>query len=90
MSVHRFLVTASIEDRMNIWAATAARCNWLGEAKGPVERETWLVTCFDKDAHLMRTAVTAFPDATLQEIEFAGDVEQYVAVCGDPERGWKP
>jgi hypothetical protein len=90
MTVHRYLVTASLDDRMSIWAATAARCNWIdGKENGP-ERETWLVTAYDKDAELIKTACQAQPETTLQEIEYAGDTEEYVLVCGDPDRGWKP
>ena len=87
--VRRFLVTASLDDRMDVWAATAAFSNWL-EGRGPEDRETWLVTCPGEYSAAFLAAAQARPAATVEEIEGAGDSERYVMLAGEPGSGWKP
>ena len=83
MTVHRYLVTASTGSRMDLWAATGAYANWI-EGRGPQERETWLVTCFAEHSSHFLAAARQRADATVEEIEGAGDAEQYVLVAGEP------
>ena len=66
--MRRFLVTASLDDRMDVWAATAAFSNWL-EGRGPEDRETWLVTCPGEYSAAFLAAAQARPAATVEEIE---------------------
>lgn len=87
--VHRFLVTAPIGQRIDIWAVTGRYANWI-EGRGPAERETWLVTCFDQHAARFRRTCAARDKTTLEEIEGAGDDERYTLVSGNPEAGWRP
>lgn len=86
--VHRFLVTAPLGDRMDVWAATGTVANWI-EGRGPAERETWLVTCMGEHAGFF-LEVARKRDVTVEEIEGAGDDERYVLRAGEPGTGWKP
>lgn len=87
MSVRRFLVTAPICERMDMWAATAAFANWI-EGRGPEDRETWLVTCFDVHARIFLAAAREV-GATVEQIEGAGDTERYVLLTGEAATGWQ-
>jgi hypothetical protein len=87
MSVHRFLVTAPIGERMDMWAVTAIFANWI-EGRGPEDRETWLVTCFDEHAQGFLEAGRR-SGVTVEEVEGAGDDERYVMRVGEPGTGWE-
>lgn len=89
MSVRRFLVTAPVGDRMDVWAATSTYANWI-EGRGPQERETWLATCPGQYAEHFIAAARCRPDLTVEEIQGAGDDERYELVAGQPGTGWKP
>jgi hypothetical protein len=84
--VHRFLVTAPIGERMDMWAVTGAFANWI-EGRGPEDRETWLVTCFDEHASGFLEAARN-TGVTVEEIEGAGDDERYLLLVGDSGTGW--
>ena len=85
-SVHRFLVTADLDQKMTMWAATATFANWI-EGRENGDRETWMVTCFDDQAEQFLAAARAV-GVTVQEIEGAGDGESYILLVGDPGTGW--
>ncbi|MGH3222255.1 MAG: hypothetical protein ACRDPY_26775 [Streptosporangiaceae bacterium] len=87
MSVRRFLVTASLGDRMDVWAATAAYANWI-DGRGPEERQTWLVTCLGEHGDHFLAAAKGRPDVTVEEIQGAGDDERYELLAGKPGSGW--
>ena len=84
--VHRFLLTAPMGLRMDTWAATAMFTNWI-DGRGPEDRQTWLVTCFDAHAHSFLQAARNI-GVTVEEIEGAGDDERYVMLVGEPGTGW--
>ena len=86
MTVHRYLFTAPLSERMDTWAATAMFANWI-EGRGPGDRQTWLVTVFDDRAHIFLEAARLV-GATVEEIEGAGDGEQYILRVGKPGTGW--
>jgi len=84
--VHRFLVTAAVGPKFNMWAATAYYANWIeGRENGGCE--TWLVTCFDEQASAFLMAASAV-GVTVEEIEGAGDTESYLLRVGEPGTGW--
>lgn len=88
--VHRFLVTAELGPRMDLWAATGAYVNWLdGRANERLgdAYETWLVTVFAEHAEQFLTAARAVR-VTVEEIEGGGDTEQYLLRVGEPGTGW--
>jgi nitrogenase molybdenum-iron protein alpha/beta subunit len=86
--VHRFLVTAAEGPKFDLWSATSFSANWI-EGRPNGERETWLVTVFDEDAgYFLNAARTG--GVTVEEIEGAGDSEQYVMRVGEQGTGWKP
>ena len=85
--MHRFLVTAPMGLRIDMWAAMAAVTNWL-EGRGPEERETWLVMCPGEYAEAFLTAARTI-GVTVEEIEGAGDDERYVMLVGEPGSGWQ-
>lgn len=87
MSVHRFLVTGSISQRMATWEATGLYANWI-EGRGPQEHETWLVTCMGEHGEYFLAAARA-TGVTLQEVEGAGDTETYPYLIGAPGSGWE-
>ncbi len=89
MSVRRFLVTASPGSRMDVWAATAPVSNWL-DGRGPEERATWLVMCPGEHAEYFLAAARQRADVTVEELEGAGDSEQYTLLVGEPGTGWNP
>jgi hypothetical protein len=85
--VHRYLFTAPFDLRMDTWAATGMFTNWI-EGRGPEDRQTWLVICFDQDsASFLDVARTI--SVTVEEIEGAGDDERYVLLVGEPGTGWQ-
>ena len=87
MSVHRYLLTAPADLKMDTWAATGMFANWIeGRANG--DRETWLVTCYDHHSQSFLTAAETI-GVTVQEIEGAGDSETYRLVIGAPGSGWE-
>lgn len=85
--VHRYLITAPIAERMDTWAATGMFANWI-EGRGPEDRQTWLVTCFDHHAPSFLAAARNI-GVTVEEIEGAGDDERYVLIAGEPGTGWQ-
>jgi hypothetical protein len=84
--VHRYLVTAPTDLRMDTWAATGMFTNWL-EGRGPEDRQTWLVTCFDEHSHTLLDAARNI-GVTVEEIHGAGDDERYELLVGEPGTGW--
>ncbi len=86
--VHTYLFTGPLSARMDTWAATGMFTNWI-EGRGPDDRQTWLVTCFDDRAHSFLEAARLV-GATVEEIEGAGDDERYVLRVGEPGTGWSP
>lgn len=81
-----YLVTASFDQRMDMWAATATFSNWF-EGRGPQDRQTWHVACVREctDAFL---GVARTLGVTVEEIQGAGDDERYVLLAGEPGTGW--
>ena len=86
--VRRFLVTATIDQRMSLWAATAVLSNWL-DARGPEERETWLVMVTGEGADVF-LEVAGRLGVTVEELEGAGDEEHWTLLVGEPGTGWNP
>lgn len=84
----QYLVTASFNQRMDMWAATATFSNWF-EGRGPQDRQTWLVACVADcaDAFL---GVARQLGVTVEAIEGSGDDERYVLLVGEPGTGWTP
>jgi hypothetical protein len=86
MSVRYFLVTAPDETRMRMWINTTY-ANWLEGRPNRNGGETWSVTVFGEHAsHFIEVALAM--SVTLEEIEGAGDAEQYRLLVGDPGTGW--
>lgn len=86
MSVHRFLVTADFDHKMAMWSLTAPYANWIeGRDNGPWE--TWLVTCFAENAGDFLSAARA-TEVTVEEIQDAGEAENYVFRTGDRAMAW--
>jgi hypothetical protein len=86
--LRRFLVTAELGTRMDLWATTATFTNWL-EGRGPAERETWMVMCPGEYGEAFLEASRQL-GATVEEIDGAGDGERYVLRVGEPGTGWQP
>jgi len=82
MSVHRYLVTAPEDQRIDMWRATGAFANWLDGRE-----ETFLVTCFDDNAQQFLDAARA-TKVTVQEIHGGDDTETYELLVGEPGTGW--
>lgn len=88
MSVHRYLVTGTEDQKWDAWLPTAPYANWIEGRENGEDRETWLVTCMDEHAEFfLNSARTA--GATVEEIEGAGDSETYTLVTGAPGSGWE-
>jgi hypothetical protein len=85
--VHRYLVTASADLKMDTWAATGMFANWL-EGRPNGDCETWLVTVFDEDSASFLEAARQV-GVTVEEIEGAGGSESYVLLAGEPGSGWQ-
>ena len=87
MSVHRFLVTASVDDRMKAWLNTCAYANWIEGRENRHGSETWMVTVLGEHAeHFLEVARQV--NATVEEIEGADDTERYLLRVGEPGSGW--
>jgi hypothetical protein len=86
-ALHRYLVTAETRAWVQLWTACAQVTNWI-EGRGPQDRQTWLVMCPGKYAGgFLHFAGEV--GATVEEIEGAGDSEQYVLRAGEPGTGWQ-
>lgn len=85
--VHRYLVTASVDLKMNTWAATAMFSNWLGGRENG-DRETWLVTVFANRSESFLLAARNI-GVTVEEIEGGGESESYALRVGEPGSGWQ-
>ncbi len=85
--VHRFLVTASADLKMDTWAATGMFSNWL-EGRDNGDRETWLVTVFAADGESFLQAARNV-GVTVEEIEGGGESESYILRVGEPGTGWQ-
>lgn len=86
-SVHRLLITAPVDLKMDLWAATGMFANWL-EGRPNGDRETWLVTVYDQDMWSLTTAAETI-GITVEEIEGGGDTETYRLLVGKPGSGWQ-
>lgn len=89
VGVHRFLVTARDDSRIDLWSNTAAYANWLGGREHPSGGQTWLVTVFAEHGQLFLDAAAAL-GVTVEELDGAGDNEEYVLRTGEPGTGWAP
>jgi hypothetical protein len=87
VSVHRFLVTAPADRKMDLWIATGAVANWL-EGRPNGDRETWLVTVFDSHGPAFLDAARQI-GVTVEEIEGGGETEAYILRVGEPGTGWQ-
>ncbi len=86
--VHRYLVTATVDLKMDTWAVTGMFANWI-EGRENGDRETWLVTVFDRDSSSFLDAARNI-GVTVEEIEGADDTESYTMVVGELGSGWRP
>jgi hypothetical protein len=85
--VHRFLVTAPDDLKMNTWAATRMFSNWV-EGRENGSRETWLVTVYAAHAEsFLETARNI--GVTVEEIKGGGESQSYVLRVGEPGSGWQ-
>lgn len=91
MTVRSYVVTGDDAQRVNAWIPTGAFANWIeGRRCGDgLDRETWLVTCFDEHRAAFLDASKA-AGVTVEEIEGAGDAETYKLLVGEPGTGWTP
>ena len=89
MTVHRYLVTGDVAQRMDAWIPTASYANWIEGRERGENRETWLVTCFSEHTEAFLTGAEA-AGVTVEEIEGAGDDESYRLIFGEPGSGWDP
>lgn len=87
MSVHRLLVTASVEDRMRMWVAVGPYSNWIDGRSNRHGTETWLVTVLGEHVEYFLDVARRVP-VTVEEVEDAGDDERYRLVIGEPGTGW--
>ncbi|MGB3443869.1 MAG: hypothetical protein WBA97_34460 [Actinophytocola sp.] len=85
--VHRYLITAPADLKMDLWATTGMFANWL-EGRENGDRETWLATVFDKQAEGFLIAARTV-GVTVEEIEGGGDTETYRLLVGEPGTGWQ-
>jgi hypothetical protein len=88
MSVARYLVTATDEQKWQMWEQTAAVANWIEGRPNPRGGETWLVTVFGEHAEDVLDIARAV-GATVEEIQGAGDTEAYELRVGEPGTGWQ-
>jgi hypothetical protein len=89
MSVARYLVTATDEQKWALWEQTAAVANWIeGRRHSGGGRETWLVTVYGEHATTVLDIARAV-GATVEEIQGAGDTETYELRVGEPGTGWQ-
>lgn len=86
MTVHRYLVTATGDLKMDLWMATAGHSNWI-EGRENGERETWLVTVFNPESATFLAAAES-TGATVEEIDGGDETETYRLVVGTPGTGW--
>lgn len=87
MTVHGYLVTASVHLKMDLWAATAAFSNWIEGRENGADRETWQVMVYDEDSASFLAAAERLA-ITVEEIEGSGDTETYRLLVGEPGTGW--
>jgi hypothetical protein len=85
--VGRYLVTASFDDRMDVWAATALVSNWI-EGRGPDERQTWMVTVVPDGREGFLEVAGKRAGVTVEEIVSAGEDETYRLLVGESGTGW--
>ncbi len=85
--VHRYLITAPVDLKMDLWVATGMFANWL-EGRQNGGRETWLATVFDQHSEGFLTAARNV-GVTIEEIEGGGDTESYRLLVGEPGTGWQ-
>jgi hypothetical protein len=84
--VHRYLVTASLGVKFDLWSVTGGYANWL-EGRENGDRETWLVTVLGADSARFLRHARLF-GATVEEVHGGGDSESYTLVVGEPMTGW--
>jgi hypothetical protein len=87
VGVHRFLVTAEVGPRMDVWSITSQLAHWIEGRPNPGGGETWLVTCLDEHAGRFLKAAGA-AGVTVEEIHGAGPGERYEMLVGEPGTGW--
>lgn len=88
MTVHRFLVTADVDPRLQVWAQTAPYANWIEGRENKRGGDTFLVTVFAAQGEDFLSAARDHSGVTVEEIEGAGDTETYVLRVGEEGTGW--
>lgn len=86
-AVHRYLVTAEVGPRMDVWVATGMYANWIEGRSNRTDRETWLVTCYDQDSTPFLDVARIF-GVTVEELHGTADSERYELLTGEPGTGW--
>lgn len=86
--VHRYLVTAPVDLKMDAWDATCTFANWIEGRALADGRETWLVTVFDRDSESFLTVARTF-GVTVEQIQGGGESEGYDLAVGEPGSGWQ-
>jgi hypothetical protein len=87
MTVHRLLITARTELRVDLWAATCEFSNWL-EGRENGDRVTWLTIVYDGDLPVFLDAAEKL-GVTVDEVDGAGETESYRTLVGAPGTGWR-
>lgn len=86
--VHAYLVTTPPDEHMGLWAATATVSNWI-ESRPGKNGITWQVMVPGDYGTQFLEAARQLGDITVEEIEGAGDDEEFVLLVGEPGTGWK-
>lgn len=87
--VHSYLVTTPPGEHMDLWAATAVASNWI-ESRTGRNGTTWQVMVIGDCAPQFLDTARKIGEITVEEIQGAGDGEQYVMLVGEPGTGWVP
>lgn len=88
MSVHRYLVTAPTDARLQLWIGTAEFANWIEGRPNRHQGETWMVTVMGEEVQLFLDLARHTDGVTVEELEGAEDTEQYLLRVGMPGTGW--
>lgn len=85
--VHAFLVTTPPGEHMDLWAATSVASNWI-ESRTGRNGVTWQVMVIGDCASQFLDIARKIGGITVEEIQGAGDGEQYALLVGEPGSGW--